>query len=439
MNAVIILLAMSVFLGTEFFAIPTPIAQLTFYRFFVFLAIGLTFIQLLLKNTSLKLHPSLTSTFSVGVYIGWWFWALLSVLWASDTMQWAQSIFLLTLGVSAIVLIYLHIKTIHEWRHLLLGIWFMMTLLLVMGYIEIIFNFYPLANLAKLDKYNTFNSLPLTRIPITIFENQNDFATMLLAYLPLTIILYYQLSRWWLRFTMVILTILTIYLIYRTQSRLVILSMLVFFIIYFLLSFRMDIPLEKVRKALTTFIVIMLASFLLLPSLRHAVTDLIYLGGFYHLSGDEVRLNLWRNGLLFLGQTLGLGVGAGNIETWMENQAIYPVENIVNIHNWWLEIAVGYGLIVFIFYCLMYGLLIHRLLNLRYQMSEWHCRVCHAFIAFLGAFVFASVTSANNMLIEWHWVYFGLILSYIKLAELHVSQDRIEEKRRTYEFINSYS
>ena len=51
------------------------------------------------------------------------------------------------------------------------------------------------------------------------------------------------------------------------------------------------------------------------PSLITKVTDLFYFGHQYQqLSGDTVRMNLWRNGLLFLGETFGLGVGLGNIE-----------------------------------------------------------------------------------------------------------------------------
>ena len=69
--------------------------------------------------------------------------------------------------------------------------------------------------------------------------------------------------------------------------------------------------------------------------------------------------------------------------------------------------------------------------------------ICQSFFAFLIAFAFASITSANNMLIEWHWVYFGLIISYIKLAELSVyskqttTLNRSNSKRSSYEFSNN--
>jgi hypothetical protein len=44
----------------------------------------------------------------------------------------------------------------------------------------------------------------------------------------------------------------------------------------------------------------------------------------------------------------------------------------------------------------------------------------NALITFLLVFIGASITSANNMLIEWHWVFFGLIIAYIGIMEAQV-------------------
>ena len=162
----------------------------------------------------------------------------------------------------------------------------------------------------------------------------------------------------------------------------------------------------------------MIGMIILVPALRQKIASLVYLGGVYDMSGDEVRLNLWRNGLLFLGQTFGLGVGAGNIETWMAEFGFLDTEVIVNMHNWWLEILVAYGAIVFIAYVLMYSLLIYKLWKLRWKVSDPLRAVNNSFVAFLIAFIFASITSANNMLIEWHWLIFALIISYLKLIEM---------------------
>ena len=179
-----------------------------------------------------------------------------------------------------------------------------------------------------------------------------------------------------------------------------------------------DVSLKIVLSWFGRGIALVIGSIILVPALRHKIASLVYLGGVYDMSGDEVRLNLWRNGLLFLGQTFGLGVGAGNIETWMAEFGFLDTEVIVNMHNWWLEILVAYGAIVFIAYVLMYSLLIYKLWKLRWKVSDPLRAVNNSFVAFLIVFIFASITSANNMLIEWHWLIFALIISYLKLIEM---------------------
>ena len=52
--------------------------------------------------------------------------------------------------------------------------------------------------------------------------------------------------------------------------------------------------------------------------------------------------------LLFLYSAIGFGVG--NAEYYMANFAKYYTAGIINPHNWWLEILVDYGILVFVGY-----------------------------------------------------------------------------------------
>ena len=64
--------------------------------------------------------------------------------------------------------------------------------------------------------------------------------------------------------------------------------------------------------------------------------------------------------------------------------------------------------------------MIYRLFNLKKFVNRMHQKIMNAFIAFLLVFIGVSITSANNMLIEWHWVFFGLIIAYIGIMEAQV-------------------
>lgn len=418
----------AVFLGTELISVSTPLAQLTPYRLLIFSLILYISYQILRRDKQLVIQQNSAAGFSIKIYLLWYFYAIISGIWAYNKMAWLQAVFLLTLGIVIIIATYFYINRFKDWLILARTTWWMMTVLLIWGYFEITTNIYLLANLGKLDKYGTFSHQFFSRIPVTIFENQNDYATMLLAYIAVTIV-FYQLARTlFSKALYLVLIFATFYLIFRTQSRLVLLSAGVFIVIYFAYNLRFYLS-KKQWQGILLLGVSIIVIFFILPQTRRLLLSVIYVGGQFDMSGDMVRLNLWRNGLFFLAATFGFGVGAGNIETWMDQFAILPTEVIVNMHNWWLEILTSYGLFVFIAYCLMYGILIFRLSQLRKIQTKNRTQITIAFLAFLWSFILASITSANNLLIEWHWVFFALIIAYIKISEIELYQ-HINKTRR---------
>jgi len=436
MKYFLMLLVASVFLGTEILAIPTPAAQLTIYRICALSVILLIAYFSVQKNTHIKTNKNSYATFSVAVFVFWWLWSVVSILWVEDVRLWLQTLFLLTLGISSIIGLYLWTKNMRDWIDLIKVTWVMMSLLVLLGYYEIVTNHYIFADLGKLDKYNTFTSQPLTRIPITHFENQNDFATMLLAYLAVSLILYYITPHALKRIGYLVSAFLGSYLIYRSGSRLILLSLILYVVCLIALNFKWDLKRKYYVLGGLAIVVFGVLAIMYVPAVQDIIDTMIYTSSADIVNGDTGRVNLLRNGLIFLAATFGMGVGAGNIESWMANYRFLPTQNIVNMHNWWGEILVGYGLIVFVLYVLAYGLLIYRLFQIRKVQTRRRKNITNQLIAFLTVYIFASITSANNMLIEWHWVFFGLIIAYIKLNEtsLSMATTKFTETERTYEF-----
>lgn len=436
MKYFLMILVASVFMGTEILAVPTPFAQLTIYRVFslsVPLFIGYFMVQ---KNPTIKIKNNSYATFSVAVFILWWFWSIISFLWIKDVRLWLQAVFLLTLGISSIIGLYFWVQNFDQWKKLLRIIWLMMSLLIGLGYYEIITNHYIFADLGKLDKYSTFVSDPMTRIPITHFENQNDFATMLLAYIAIGLMLYYLTPHMFKKMGYLFSVFLGSYLIYRSGSRTILMCLFLYAGCLFALKFKWDIKRKYYGIALVLFIILGILALAYIPAVQNMVDTLIYTGRSDIINGDTGRINLLRNGIIFLAATFGLGVGAGNIEAWMANYRFLPTQNIINMHHWWAEIMVAYGVIVFIFYTLAYILLIYRLFQIRRHQTKRFKQVSNQLIAFLIVYSVASITSASNMLIEWHWVFFGIIIAYIKNYETNVSYDseKTLKLRGKYEF-----
>ena len=420
MLAYLIILVSSVFLGSNLIAVTLPVGQISIYRIFSLLVIPMVIFFLVKDRKSFKIHRNSYAAGMVTVYLLWWVWALCSVLWAMSLGSWLQAMVLLTLGISSIVGIFLWTRDYVQWRTLIKAVWVMMTFLSIWGLFEITTNTYLLADLGKLDKYSTFVTQPWTRIPITYLANQNDYATILLATLPINLILMNTTKNSLKKLLTLLCMLLSTFLIFQSGSRMSLLMALAFYGIYVLLGVRWDFTRKQVLTTGSIVLTLAILAFAFVPPIRGMVTDLIYILPRPVISGDVGRMNMWRNGLMYLGKTFGLGVGAGNIEVWMETFGPLPTNNIFNIHNWWLEILVGYGAFIFIAYVLGYALMIYRLFNLKKFVNRMHQKIMNAFISFLLVFIGASITSANNMLIEWHWVFFGLIIAYIGIMEAQV-------------------
>ena len=420
MLAYLIILVSSVFLGSNLIAVTLPVGQISIYRIFSLLVIPMVIFFLVKDRKSFKIHRNSYAAGMVTVYLLWWVWALCSVLWAMSLGSWLQAMVLLTLGISSIVGIFLWTKDYVQWRTLIKAVWVMMTFLSIWGLFEITTNIYLLADLGKLDKYSTFVTQPWTRIPITYLANQNDYATILLATLPINLILMNTTKNSLKKLLTLLCMLLSTFLIFQSGSRMSLLMALAFYGIYVLLGVRWDFTRKQVLTTGSIVLTLAILAFAFVPPIRGMVTDLIYILPRPVISGDVGRMNMWRNGLMYLGKTFGLGVGAGNIEVWMETFGPLPTNNIFNIHNWWLEILVGYGAFIFIAYVLGYALMIYRLFNLKKFVNRMHQKIMNALITFLLVFIGASITSANNMLIEWHWVFFGLIIAYIGIMESQV-------------------
>ncbi len=425
MYYLIIILVMSVFMGTELLAIPTPAIQMSVYRITLIISWLLTIFQLYKGDQRLRLDKNRSATYMLAIFIFWWIWAIVSVIWSLDFINWFRATFLITLGVSSIIMIFFWVTDLNQWVRLIRAMWLAMSGLVMWGYFELLTNIYIFADLVKLDKHGTFQTQPMSRIPITVFENQNDYATMLLAYLIICLILLFLSNGYKQKIMYIFFIFLTCYLVFRSESRMILMSLFICFFIIWLLNYRWDIKRPLLFRL--TAIAMLLCTFLMtvVPPLRNKVAIMFYLGKGQALDGDTVRLNLWRNGLVFLGKTFGFGVGAGNIEVWMAHFKVLPTKIITNMHNWWLEILVAYGIPVFVLYVLMYGYLIYYLYHLRHYLSKQYFKVNNCILAFLCVYIFASITSANNILIEWHWVFFGMIICYVKLIENKITNREV--------------
>ncbi len=132
--------------------------------------------------------------------------------------------------------------------------------------------------------------------------------------------------------------------------------------------------------------------------------------------GDSliVRYNLIRNSFIFLGNSLGFGVGAGNVEYHMENSPVYETDGRINVHNWWVEILTNYGIFIFAGYVVFYLGLLISLYKIYPRLKDTSERmICEASMASLVIFFFSSMSSSSIMDFRFKWILFAFALAFL--------------------------
>ncbi len=75
-------------------------------------------------------------------------------------------------------------------------------------------------------------------------------------------------------------------------------------------------------------------------------------------------------------KTFGFGVGIGNVEYWMENFRVYETFGILNVHNWWVEILVNFGIFIFVRYVLFYSSLVRSIYRIyRFKVNTFREKI----------------------------------------------------------------
>jgi teichuronic acid biosynthesis protein TuaE len=253
-------------------------------------------------------------------------------------------------------------------------------------------------------------------LPTGVFYNPNDYATFLALSIPFGLSLARYCQKLWLRAFGVATALLGSYLVLATGSRANLLAVLLE--LGFLALFLMGIA-SRLRWT-ATMAGIVGVILVITPTLAQAIFQRVteQLGSIlYNVPSEDgsslhIRLNLVRNGLLFVYQTVGFGVGAGNAEYWMANFARYNTFGILNPHNWWLELLVDNGVFVFAGYILFYLGLVRRLWWLRKRTNGDLRMINEALLLSLIGFSIGSWSSSSIISFTPQWLLFAFSITF---------------------------
>lgn len=274
------------------------------------------------------------------------FYAFLSLFWVKDVGRWiiyVGSFFVGWIHSFSISALFKEKKIMSQLVKIILIAIFIQNLV---GWFEITTGLYFFTDNISNIAYSRIMSRPLS-----FFKNVNDYATFLLFGLSFLVSWqprqdkFQNISNNIPMVFRLVMIVSTTFLIFFTQSRGIILSMIILFIYYLFINVR-----DPVKRVLTVNIFVVSA--LLLGSI------LLILYGSFSLdqldSSDSDRIFLLLNGFEYLKDTFFFGIGAGSIPYYLENFQYFDVSHLRNIHSWWMEFLVMYGLFFFLVYVVYY-------------------------------------------------------------------------------------
>ncbi len=400
---------LSLALGANILDAANVSFTVTLFRGFLLLALAWGFYQYLLKIKRSKtrtcykpLQAKTKNAFSRLFLLGWLAYAAISVLWVMSYGGWVRQIYFIAL---AVLLTWLFCKYLNDKKKLYRAVCAFQLGILVqalIGWYEVFTRNYHWLEMTP--KNVAIYVEGSRRIPIAMAANPNNFATLMLIGVALALICLFQNKERWQKIVFGVIAASESALIVLTTSRANILGLA-------LMAFLLILCTKNKWIIIATLIS---GALLLAFPLRGYLLEILHFNFGQSGSSDNVRANLIKNGFIFLGKSLGFGLGAGQTEYWMGHYALHDTSGYTNMHNFWMEILVNYGLIIAIFFVIFYVRFIWQFwkkakglpTNDPQRWTYW------TIIALMIGFIVAAISISSILNMEWLWVGFALLIAY---------------------------
>ena len=410
------------FFTTQFVNIRIAGQNFSMYRVYSFITIILSFLIVIPKFKFITKYTQRKTSRILNFYLFWLVYAIFSVLWVKSTFYWIRAIIFVGSGISSILLINTYCYKKKDFIRFIRIALLIFAMLCIIGYYEIITGNYYFIN------QESISSFYRLRAPVAWMGNLNDFAPIMIFSVFIFYISYANSKNMLWRSLSMIFMGLCSYLCIQSGSRGSILGLFVGILTFILVYVQ-----RGYLKYLAIAMIAIIFLSLLFPSISNYILDSIpniqiNLKDPESGTTDDIRMTLIRNGLIFLRDTHGFGVGAGNIEYWMGNfQIIGHKIGYGNIHNWWFELLVGYGVIIFIGYILCFVEMMKTFYSAAKSSNDVLIKnVSLGMLCCMSSFIIASTSSSSLIGDEWLWVFFGIIIMAHNLVETEYKQNRVD-------------
>ncbi len=400
---------LSLRLGANIFDFANFSFEVTLFRGFILLALVWYSYQYLrkLKRSKIRtcykpLKAKTENAFSRSFLLAWLGYAMFTVVWANSYGAWFRQVYFIGIGV---LLVWLFGKFLNDKEKLYKAILALQLGILVQALIggyEVLTRNYHWLEMTQKNIWTYVEGE--NRIPIAMQGNPNNYASLMLVGVALALISLFKQKELRKKIAFGAMAVGEAALIVCTTSRANILALgIMAFIVILCTKNKWIILATLVGGAL-----------LIAFPFRGYLLSVMNFNFGQSGSSDNVRINLIKNGFIFLGKSLGLGVGAGQTEYWMANDAVYDVRIFTNMHNFWMEILVNYGVLLFLFFVVFYFRLIWKFAKAAKKLptndpQRW---TYVSIVAVMVSFIVAAISASSILSVEWLWFCLALLVTY---------------------------
>jgi teichuronic acid biosynthesis protein TuaE len=389
------------FLDSDLLFIGIGSIRLTLFRFSFLVLLVLVVGAVLSKDLQHPVISQKENRYSIYFFIFWLFYSLVTFFWSQDLQRWIKITSYLGIGVVFLVVGNIYIirkKHIHTFLYIMVS----------MVIVHNIIGWYEVA--AKRHLFIDPSRFSGRVFPVSFLNHPNDFA-LLAAFGSVISLVCYKIShRRTAKVVYLITAVSSGLIVFTTGSRAVILGLLLGLLFFAWIQFRKLTPFFKlvfVSLAISLGLYILFFS----PFAQNFYQR--YFAFSLQRNSESNRISLIFNGFHFLADTFGFGIGSGNVELWMEEYPVYSTRGIVNMHNWWMEILTAYGVIVFVFYLLVYSTVFISFWKKYYHAEDEDERVLSlGFMTCMVIFIIGSISSSSNFVREWVWIFWDIAIIY---------------------------
>ncbi|OLP66672.1 Teichuronic acid biosynthesis protein TuaE [Bacillus pumilus] len=413
MSAIYLLIAFT-FLNNAFFSIHVSFFSLFLYRILLLVAFALFIWRMRDKGTYISQWQHIRVKGILGFFAAWFLYGLISLLWAHSVTDGLKYMSLLAMGMGFVFLVVMYIQRMDQ-LVTFYSIWLVMTVF-VMG-----IGFY---------NHFTLNHLPNTSLylgpaykqhyPTSVFFNQNDFATFLSISFFLYVACMRQMKNGYVKAFGLLGAISALYLILLTESRASLLGIFAGIAIYVWLlmpRFLKKWSLIAVAGLGVVFIAVFSAK------IYSVFNDLFLASQVAHsfsepLPSNIARANLIKNAWHFFTDSYGFGVGAGNVSYYLAHYSIFDTDQVVEVHNWLLEVMANFGFAIMLGYISVYAYLMFTLYQ-QYQLADTRAAkmIIEGLFAAMLSFLVSSISPSTVSNLYFHWVFLGLVIAAVNISK----------------------